>query len=362
MVFQIPITACSNNSVPSFINSTAVINRGLRTDFKARSSIKLQKWARTHVTCRTNDSTPAKLVTAPWLADQLKAGKGDEITILDVRGRVVKSEGRVEQGTQPVDYVADDNDYFAAHIPMAKFVDWRKIDLADHVQFCDDMAQLGVCRTRPICVYDWGDMLFATRLWLALVSMSCEDVAVVNGGWASWDALGGEVSLNTPCPLTSYSEFDTLLEESKRPHMSVSLNEMRDIVQRHKANDAETLIVDARSVKQFSGIERRSKRAGHIPGAINLPYRSLLNDDGIGLREDAALEQILRSYGANQISQGHRNGVCYCNGGVASSMVLFCLVRCGAPWGLVRNYCGSFNEWGNLTDTPIVDMQPNPRT
>lgn len=303
-------------------------------------------------TLQTGNDTIAKIVTATWLNNRLQTHGGDDMTILDVRGKVVKTGGRVVKGFQPVDYIADDNDYFSGHVPGARFVDWRKIDLSQHFRFCDDMAQLGIERERTVLVYDWGDMLFATRLWFALVAMGCHDVRVINGGWDAWDHTNGPVSLDTACPLMSYSEFESELNEDDNPRETVPLSQMRDITSQANNN---ILILDARSKKQFSGIERRGQRAGHIKGAFNIPYRTLLHADSIGILDDDDLTSVLQRHGAldSLLNNGDAECIAYCNGGVASSLLLFCLARCGVSWSNVRNYCGSFNEWGNLIDTAI---------
>lgn len=288
----------------------------------------------------------AKLISAKHLDAWLDSDDYDRITVLDVRGRVVKKGGRVERGFQEVEYVCDDNDYFGGHIPSAKFVDWRRIDVVDHMGFCDDMSQLGVERLDPIVVYDWGDMLFASRLWFALVTMGCEQVYMLNGGWTAWDRYEGAVSLETACPLKTYSELESKLGHDERPKASVSLEQMRDVVE---GDRGEVIVVDARSARQFDGRERRSRRAGHIPGAINVAYATMLREDKVGLLPDDEMIKALRE----KVEVGKFEYVTYCNGGVASSLLLFCLVRCGVPLHRVRNYCNSFNEWGNLADTPL---------
>lgn len=298
--------------------------------------------------------TAARLITPQWLSAQAKSGLSDELTILDVRGRVEKSGGRVSSGFQQVEYVSNDEAYFAGHVPGAAFVDWRKIDVARHIELCDMLSLLGVERDKPVCVYDWGDMLFATRLWFALYAVGCKDVGVLNGGWEMWDECGGPVSLETKCPLKSYSELESTLEEGQVPRQSVRLDEMRNIGRELEGGKRDVVIVDVRSKRQFTGEERRALRAGHIPGAINIPYRSMLKEEGIGFRDDDEIQSVFQEAGLLPDTQGQTEYVVYCNGGVSSTVVMFGLVRCGLPLDRIRNYCGSFNEWGNLEDTPLL--------
>lgn len=295
-------------------------------------------------------ATPAKLLGPDSLSSLLSSDAPP--VVLDVRGRVSKVSGRVESGFQPTEYIADDNAYFACHIPSASFIDWRSIDVHDHLELCDLFSSLGVERERMVCVYDWGDMLFASRVWFALLCMGCLNVAILNGGWSAWDAFEGPVSIDTNCPLKNYSDMESVLAEDEHPEQSALLPAMRSVVEsKMSATDLDTVIIDARSRKQFCGIEQRSKRAGHIPTAINVPYRRLLNDSAVGLRNDEELRKVFTEL-SNPVFNASRV-FSYCNGGVASTLVAFALVRCGLPWERIVNYCGSFSEWGNLEDTPI---------
>lgn len=292
-------------------------------------------------------STPAKLISAPQLRTLLTEDP-DSYTILDVRGHVKRTGPKTDQGFQPVAYITDDEAYLAGHIPTAAFLDWQKITLSNHVDFADHLSTLGVHPDKPVILYDGGNMLFATRAWLALKALSIPDVAVLQRGWADWDTLGAPVSLETLCPLKNYSEFESPLPAHQLPPETVSLEEMRTVA----SGKSHVTLIDARSRQQFLGEEWRSRRAGHIPGAVNMPYRELLCPDRIGFRPDDELDSILKKHGL--LDGDDKNFMFYCNGGVSSTVVLFALVRCGIPLSRMRNYCGSWNEWGNLDDVPIA--------
>lgn len=328
-----------------------------------RSAIRPRK-APSHHSCRSKPcnlpymsftapaKTPAKLQGPDWLASEINSFHADELSILDIRGRVLKPGGRVSSGLQPFEYIADDEAYFGGHIPGAAFVDWRKIDIARHHELCDMLSLLGVERHRPICVYDWGDMLFATRLWYALCAIGCQNVTMLDGGWKAWDAYDGPVSVETMCPLKSYSELESTYDEKHVPRETVPLHEMKGIVENMNAGERDVIIIDARSKRQFAGEEHRAKRAGHLPGAINVPYRTLLNENGIGFLGDEQLCAVFQQRGL--LDGNESEYVVYCNGGVSSTVVIFALVRCGVSYERIRNYCGSFGEWGNLDDTPLT--------
>lgn len=237
-------------------------------------------------------------------------------------------------------YLADRDAYQDSHVRTARFVDWRRLRAG-----CPTLADAAKGAEGNVYIYDWGDMLFATRAWFVL---RCAGVRahVVNGGWRAWMRMGGMVELG------GGSEIEIVDRESgKKERNCISLREMKEIVQ--MKDKAEVILVDARSARQFSGVERRARRAGRIPGAVNVPFRRMLREDGGGMLETEQLRAVLTECGVLRGDDGTRF-VAYCNGGVASTLVIFALIRCGVRFDRACNYCGSFNEWGNVTDTKVV--------
>lgn len=271
-----------------------------------------------------------------------------DMSIVDVRGGVAKPGGRVSSGMQRVEYVSDAEAYLAGHIPGAVFLDWREVDMRREAVLCKMFAERGVERGKMVWIYDWGDMLFATRVWYALKSVGCERVGVLDGGWRAWEEVGGRACAEARDASKGCSEVELGVEEGGLSRATVGLEQMRRIV------GSEVVIVDARSRRQFTGVERRGKRGGHIPGAMNVPYRSLLREGVGGLKRDEELRAVLEKAGV-MVGGGEREYVVYCNGGVASTVVIFAMVRCGVGLERIRNYCGSMNEWGNAEDTELVE-------
>ncbi|PXF46379.1 3-mercaptopyruvate sulfurtransferase [Gracilariopsis chorda] len=299
----------------------------------------------------------AILMSAEQLQDSLRR---ECVHVIDVRGGVHKAGGRITQsGFQATHYEADRGAYEEARITGAMFIDWRHVDLCKCDVLQRAMQQVVGNEDKLICIYDWGDMLFSCRLWFALCAIGYERVGVLNGGWQSWSEYKGEVTRNGSVELT----LDGQSERLSRNEKSVSMEMMKRLVQSKREFDAASLeddvvMIDARSARQYVGEERRTVRGGHIAYAKNVPYRRLLQPNGIGFVPDAELKRRLQQCDVRLRTRcgKKKRFVNYCNGGVSCTVVAFALLRSGVEWHCVRNYCGSFNEWGNRCDTPITNL------
>ena len=282
------------------------------------------------------------LVETDWLAGHLY---DPHLRIVDMRGYVRTSE---ENGVQTAQYVGARDEYEQGHIPGAVYIDWSRdiVDLDDAVEaqiapperFAEVMGRLGIGDEHTVIAYDAHPASqFATRLWWALKYYGHDRVVVLNGGLPKWLREGR--SLTNVEPQYSPATFTPRAQSALR----ATAEDVLALLGKQGV-----ALVDARESGQFTGeITRGHGRAGHIPGAINLPREEII-DPATGTFR--ANEELAGVFTAAHISPSQRV-VAYCNGGVAATTILFSLAMLGYP--SLSNYDGSWNEWGSRQDLPV---------
>lgn len=239
-------------------------------------------------------------------------------------------------------------EFAQAHIPGAQFFDIDAV--SDHASpnphmapapadFAAAVGALGIGSGAQVVVYDSHGIMSAPRLWWTFRLMGHDKVAVLDGGLPKWRAEGRALARGHTGPATR--EFAAAL----RPAL---VNDAADVLS-HIASGARQM-VDARGAARFSGAQpepRAGLRAGHMPGARNVPFTSLLAADGT-LLPPAALREVFAAAGVAL----ERPITTTCGSGITAAVVSLALARAGAE--NVALYDGSWAEWGAGEDLPIV--------
>lgn len=273
------------------------------------------------------------IVSTEWLAEHLH---DSNLRIIDIRGHVLPASEPLPH------YFAHHTEYLDSHIPGAVFVNWTtdivqpgslSQDIAGPEQFAALMERLGIGSDTLVIAYDDAAGMFAARMWWALRYYGHLRAAVLDGGWQKWVAEGRPVTNLIPSPLPAQFVPQVRLDEFATAGT---------ILERQ----AETVLLDVRTVDEYEGRISRVPRAGHIPGAVNLPRSELVTQAGT-LPSAAALRQIFAAAGISLDAPEH---IVYCNAGVSASYGMLALMIAGAR--NVRVYDGSWKDWGRNLDLP----------
>jgi thiosulfate/3-mercaptopyruvate sulfurtransferase len=200
------------------------------------------------------------------------------------------------------------------------------------------VGALGISDRDKVVVYDATGVRSAARVWWTFRTMGHDEVRVLDGGLPKWVAEGGPVEAGEPWPAPA--SFSARL----RPEL------VRDLEQVRQALDGGEQVVDARPAPRFRGEApepRADLRSGHMPGARNAPFPSLLTAEGT-LRPIEQLAGVFREAGVELDAPVTTT----CGSGVTAAVLLLALARLGKTDAAL--YDGSWTEWGGREDTPVV--------
>jgi len=274
---------------------------------------------------------PERLVSTEWLAGELEAGNPHGIVVLESDEDVLL--------------------YDTGHIPGALKLDWHQDlndqltrDYVDGEQFARVMSARGIGRDTTVVIYgDKNNWWAAYALWVMSL-FGHDDVRLVDGGRAKWIAEGRELTKDVPSPAPA----DYPVVERK----DAPIRAFKDDVLAHLGGP----LVDVRSPGEYSGEllhmpdypQEGAMRGGHIPGARSVPWARAANEDGT-FKSRSDLEGI---YLQEQGLKPADPTIAYCRIGERSSHTWFVLTHL-LGFDNVRNYDGSWTEWGNAVRVPV---------
>ncbi len=253
-----------------------------------------------------------------------------------------------------VDYDPAAN-YELGHVPGAVLIDWRKDindpvarDILSREALTALLHRSGVDDDTTIVLYgDFNNWFAAFAFWV-FAYYGVTRVKILNGGRKKWLAEDRPVSKELPSPPNG-----RLSAQAPDARLRAYLDDVRAALPHVKSGKLN--LVDVRGPKEFSGEitappeypTEHAQRGGHIPGAKNIPWAQAVRDDGTF----KSREELDALYGGKGVASAHPV-ITYCRIGERSSHTWFVL-RYLLGYPDVRNYDGSWTEWGNLVRTPI---------
>ena len=273
---------------------------------------------------------PESIVSTQWVADNLG---GDNIVLVEVD--------------------VDTEAYEQGHIPGAIGWNWTSQlndqltrDILSKEQLEALLGASGISRDTTVVLYGDNNNWFATYAFWQLKMYGHPDLKIMDGGRQKWMDEGRAISTAAPTPsAASYAASDP----------DTSIRATRDYVLGVASTSNNVGLVDVRAPDEFNGTllapanlpQEGSQRGGHIPGAANIPWASAVAEDGTF----KPVEELREIYGGKGIG-GDSEVIAYCRIGERSSHTWFVLSQI-LGYGKVRNYDGSWTEYGSIVGAPI---------
>ena len=259
--------------------------------------------------------------------------------ILDVRWQLGDPDGR--------------RHYYGGHIPGAQYIDLTtalsaapsetlgRHPLPKPEDLEDALRRVGIDDDSSVVLYDDVGSTSAARAWWLLRWAGKQDVRLLDGGLKAWIAEGGDLAVGPGNPV-------------ERGDFTFDLDHMRTVTLEQAAEWPDRgVLLDVRAVERYEGsAEPVDKRAGHIPGARNLPTTSFLDDRGRFLPADR-LRELFAEVG---VTSGTDTAV-YCGSGIHAAHALAAMEIAGLEAG--RLFPGSWSQWSSDRRRPVA-VGPEP--
>jgi thiosulfate/3-mercaptopyruvate sulfurtransferase len=285
------------------------------------------------------ETTFGPLVSGDWLAPRL-ADAG--LVVLDATVHLDPPSS----ADDPYDIRSGRADWVSEHLPGSRFADLidelsdpaapLPFTLPSSERFAEALGRLGVGDDATVVTYDSDIGMWAARLWWMLRVFGHDRAAVLDGGLGAWRGAGRQVTSRSgppPSPASFTPGF--------RPELVADRDEVLRALE-----DPSIVLVDALSPATHRGDESRYGRAGHIPGSVNVPARSLLQADG-RFRRPSDLRDDFSESGALEADRV----IAYCGGGISATNDALALALLGRDD--IAIYDGSLREWASDPELPL---------
>jgi thiosulfate/3-mercaptopyruvate sulfurtransferase len=275
---------------------------------------------------QTGFARPELLVDADWLAAHLN---DPNVRIVDLRTRT----------------------YGDGHIPGAVWLDNNAIRVANRpptflptpAEFEELMASMGISNSTRVVAYDDRGGIYAARLWWILNYYGHNNVALLDGGWRKWTLDKRPTSTAVPTPTRAIFRVQP---------GTVKVATLDDV--KAAINKPGMKLIDARTQAEIEGKDLRNiKRGGYIESSIPVYWEDTFDPKTHTFKTAADIQKLYRDRGI----QASDDVIVYCQIGMRAAHDLFTLALIGHDLTKLRNYYGSWEEWGNRDDTPIKQKQ-----
>jgi thiosulfate/3-mercaptopyruvate sulfurtransferase len=274
------------------------------------------------VAAQTSFARPELLVDTTWLAAHLA---DPNVRIVDLRPR----------------------GYADGHIPGAVWLDNNAIRIANRppaflptpAEFAELMGRLGISNTTRVIAYDDRGGIYAARLWWILNHYGHAKVALLDGGWTKWTLDQRPTNATTPTfPRGAFRVQPGTVQVA-------TADDVRGAI-----NNSGVKLIDARTQAEIEGKDLRNiKRGGYIESSIAVYWEDTLDPATKTFKSPADIQRLYRDRGIQPTDPV----ITYCQIGMRAAHDLFTLALIGHDLTKLRNYYGSWEEWGNREDTPI---------
>lgn len=273
------------------------------------------------------------LINPAELADQIAAG---DVVVLDCRFSLADTD-------------AGFNQYKKAHLPGAHYVhldndlsspivtgESGRHPLPTQETFIHQLRRWGVSDNTQVFVYDDAGGAIAARAWWLCLWVGHQACAVLNGGFKAW--------ANQHLPLST----EHLTQPGGHATIRPSLTQL---IQANQVLENNRVLIDARAPERYSGeVEPLDKLAGHIPGALNVPFNDNLDESGYFI----SAEKLKARFTTAQDQHPGNTLTHYCGSGVTAAHNILAMLH--ADMGMSDLYAGSWSEWVQDSSRPIVSL------